>query len=98
RGLTILLIEHVMRAVMALAARVLVMHHGAAIAEGAPDQVVRDRAVIESYLGAETVGCSPRKISMSFTAMRRHLTAYHARSGMAPSSLSAAPMERAKHR
>lgn len=55
RGLTILLIEHVMRAVMALAGRVLVMHHGAAIAEGAPDQVVRDRAVIESYLGAETV-------------------------------------------
>ena len=55
RGLTILLIEHVMRAVMALAGRVLVMHHGAAIAEGAPDEVVRDRAVIESYLGAETV-------------------------------------------
>ena len=55
RGLTILLIEHVMRAVMALAARVLVMHHGAAIAEGAPDEVVRDRAVIDSYLGAETV-------------------------------------------
>jgi branched-chain amino acid transport system ATP-binding protein len=55
RGLTILLIEHVMRAVMALAARVLVMHHGAAIAEGAPDEVVRDRAVIESYLGVETV-------------------------------------------
>jgi branched-chain amino acid transport system ATP-binding protein len=44
-----------MRAVMALAARVLVMHHGAAIAEGAPDEVVRDRAVIDSYLGAETV-------------------------------------------
>ena len=55
RGLTILLIEHVMRPVMALAARVLVMHHGAAIAEGAPDEVVRDRAVIDSYLGAETV-------------------------------------------
>lgn len=55
RGLTILLIEHVMRAVMALAARVLVMHHGAAIAEGTPDEVVRNRAVIESYLGAETV-------------------------------------------
>lgn len=54
RGLTILLIEHVMRAVMALAGRVLVMHHGAAIAEGAPDEVVRDRAVIDSYLGAET--------------------------------------------
>jgi len=55
-GLTILLIEHVMRAVMALAGRVLVMHHGAAIAQGAPEEVVRDRAVIDSYLGAEAIG------------------------------------------
>jgi branched-chain amino acid transport system ATP-binding protein len=54
-GLTILLIEHVMRAVMALAGRVLVLHHGAAIAEGAPDVVVREPAVVESYLGAEAV-------------------------------------------
>jgi branched-chain amino acid transport system ATP-binding protein len=54
-GLTILLIEHVMRAVMALATHVLVMHHGAAIAEGPPSEVVRDRAVIDSYLGAEAV-------------------------------------------
>ncbi|MGC2823416.1 MAG: ABC transporter ATP-binding protein [Pseudolabrys sp.] len=54
-GLTILLIEHVMRAVMALAEGILVMHHGAAIAEGAPGEVVRDRAVIDSYLGAEAV-------------------------------------------
>jgi branched-chain amino acid transport system ATP-binding protein len=55
-GLTILLIEHVMRAVMALAARILVLHHGAAIAEGKPDEVVRNTAVIESYLGADAVG------------------------------------------
>ena len=54
-GLTILLIEHVMRAVMALAVRVLVLHHGAAIAEGAPDAVVREPAVVQSYLGAEAV-------------------------------------------
>ncbi len=54
-GLTILLIEHVMRAVMSLASRVLVLHHGAAIAEGAPKDVVRDAAVIESYLGAEAL-------------------------------------------
>ncbi len=54
-GLTILLIEHVMRAVMALAARVLVLHHGARIAEGAPAAVVREPAVIQSYLGAEAV-------------------------------------------
>ena len=54
-GLTILLIEHVMRAVMALAGRILVLHHGAAIAEGAPDEVVRNPAVIDSYLGAEDI-------------------------------------------
>jgi branched-chain amino acid transport system ATP-binding protein len=54
-GLTILLIEHVMRAVMALASRVLVLHHGAAIAQGTPEAVVREPAVIASYLGAEAV-------------------------------------------
>jgi branched-chain amino acid transport system ATP-binding protein len=54
-GLTILLIEHVMRAVMALASRVLVLDHGTAIAEGAPQDVVRNPAVVQSYLGAETV-------------------------------------------
>lgn len=54
-GLTILLIEHVMRAVMALASQILVLHHGAPIAKGAPAEVVRNPAVIHSYLGAEDV-------------------------------------------
>jgi branched-chain amino acid transport system ATP-binding protein len=53
QGLTILLIEHVMRAVMALASRVLVLNHGATIAEGAPAEVVKESAVIKSYLGVE---------------------------------------------
>jgi branched-chain amino acid transport system ATP-binding protein len=52
-GVTILLIEHVMRAVMALAGRVLVLHHGAPIAQGTPQEIVRDPKVITSYLGAE---------------------------------------------
>jgi branched-chain amino acid transport system ATP-binding protein len=54
-GLTILLIEHVMRAVMALAMRVLVLDHGTAIAEGTPAAIARDPAVVQSYLGAEPV-------------------------------------------
>jgi branched-chain amino acid transport system ATP-binding protein len=54
-GLTILLIEHVMRAVMALAVRVVVLDHGVAIADGPPEVVVREPAVIQSYLGTEAV-------------------------------------------
>jgi len=54
-GLTILLIEHVMRAVMALAQKVVVLHHGEIIASGAPSVVVHDPAVLECYLGEETV-------------------------------------------
>jgi branched-chain amino acid transport system ATP-binding protein len=51
-GLTILLTEHVMRAVMALSHKIVVLHHGQKIAEGPPDAVSRDPAVLESYLGA----------------------------------------------
>ncbi|MGY4315128.1 ABC transporter ATP-binding protein [Bradyrhizobium sp. JR3.5] len=51
-GLTILLVEHVMRIVMEVASRVVVLHHGAKIAEGAPGEVVADPRVLESYLGA----------------------------------------------
>jgi branched-chain amino acid transport system ATP-binding protein len=56
RGITILLIEHVMRAVMALADCIHVLHHGATIAQGSPDEVTRDPRVIKSYLGVETLG------------------------------------------
>lgn len=52
-GVTILLIEHVMRAVMALAERVYVLHHGSIIASGVPFDVTRDPAVLASYLGTE---------------------------------------------
>lgn len=55
-GVTILLIEHVMRAVMALAERILVLHHGAKLVEGAPAEIVRDQRVLDSYLGAEALG------------------------------------------
>ena len=55
-GVTIVLIEHVMRAVMALATRVVVLHHGVAIAQGSPQEVMRVPAVVRSYLGAEALG------------------------------------------
>jgi branched-chain amino acid transport system ATP-binding protein len=54
-GLTILLIEHVMRAVMALSGRIIVLHHGEVIASGTPGEVTRDPAVLECYLGEEAV-------------------------------------------
>jgi len=54
-GLTILLIEHVMRAVMTLSKKIVVLHHGEIIATGTPAEVSRDPAVLESYLGEEAL-------------------------------------------
>ncbi len=57
-GLTILLTEHVMRAVMALSHHIVVLHHGQKICEGTPEVVARDPAVLESYLGASEAAAS----------------------------------------
>ena len=51
QGIALLLVEHVMRVIMSLAERIVVIHHGEKIAEGEPQQIVQDKAVIDAYLG-----------------------------------------------
>jgi branched-chain amino acid transport system ATP-binding protein len=52
RGLTILIVEHVMRAIMAVARHIVVLDHGQKIAEGGPKEVVANEDVVRAYLGS----------------------------------------------
>jgi branched-chain amino acid transport system ATP-binding protein len=51
RGITIIMIEHIMRAVMRFSERIVVLDAGERIAEGTPEQIVRNAAVEKAYLG-----------------------------------------------
>ncbi len=52
KGLTIVIVEHVMRAIMAVARHIVVLDHGQKIAEGSPKEIVENPEVIRAYLGS----------------------------------------------
>jgi branched-chain amino acid transport system ATP-binding protein len=51
RGITIVIIEHLMKVVLSLCNRIVVLHHGELIATGEPEQIVKDPRVVQAYLG-----------------------------------------------
>ena len=51
KGITVLMIEHVMAAIMSVCGRIIVLHHGVKIADGTPQQIANNKTVVEVYLG-----------------------------------------------
>ena len=53
RGITIVIVEHLMKVVLSLSQRIIVLHHGELISAGKSDEVVNDPRVVEAYLGSK---------------------------------------------
>jgi len=60
QGITIIVVEHLMKVVLSISQRLAVLHHGQLIAQGAPQDVIADRRVIEAYLGTKYAAASSR--------------------------------------
>ena len=65
QGVTIIVIEHLMKVVLSISHRLVVLHHGQLIAQGEPRDVISDKRVIEAYLGAKYAAANPGGQSLS---------------------------------
>ena len=104
RGLTIVIVEHVMRAIMAVAKHIVVLDHGQKIAEGSPKEIVENPEVIRAYLGSYVHPPRRRRACLSSPASARATarcppsTTSPSRSAKAKPSACSAPTARARAR
>ena len=101
RGLTLIVIEHVMQALMKLCARIVVLHHGERIAEGTPEAIGNDERVLSVYFGSarhERAAAAHRVAGAAATARHASCTASTSRSAREASPPCSAPTAPARRR